>query len=359
MCKDNKFLVGTFAVDIRNGSLNGSSNEAENVITSSKENISYTKKIKKGGDMYAFASAPWLKWNLKKNAENLGQVISKIIKNNESEKQEAIIEANPFKNYDEDLYGFMVASNEILSEEEYQALDDSSKSLYKKETKKKVVQYKRNITKKRKAVVQFSPLQSIGKTNIVKEFCTKSTDGHSLLFSKETYSSIMSASFNLDFNRLGRFIVAEDESGFRDYTKKEILRYGYKEENGVVNLKKEDKEERLFTFLDTIETLNTTIRQTNNLEDLSPQFVILTDFKIGINPFIHVFRDGDLNIDYLIETIKQTNRFRINKIFIGVKSGFMGNLKGRIETAIKDNGLENEVILDNVYKSFESYKKTI
>jgi len=344
----NKFLVGSFAIEVKNARLNGSSKDAEKSNTS-LDNISYTKKISSGRNTFPYMSTQKTKYCIKQNCN----IPISIIKQNGT--TEALSEGNPYKNYDEDVMGFMIAQNSEIDQEEFNTLSELEQKGYTKSGKGKNVKYKKNITKKRRSRLMMSPLQAIGHTKIQTEFCTKMTDIANLIYSKEVYSAIMSSGFCLDVNNVGIYSVNEDASGFRDYAPQEVKGLNYKIENGKFELPYEEKKRRIIATIQGIEYLHTFSCQNNNYEDINAKFIILADYSIGNGVFNNIFRNNELNIDYLIEAIKENEEFRLSNIYIGVRSGFMESLKDDLENEIARNSMNEFVKIGSVKEVIDSY----
>ena len=274
---------------------------------------------------------------------------------------EAFSEGNPYKNYDEDIMGFMIAGKLILTEEELNVLSEEEQNTFKRTTKGKKVLFVKNITKKRKARLMTSPLQAISSTRIHEEFNVRETDKTNILYTREVYSNIMSMGFNLDINNVGVFSVSEDESGFRDYSPVDADAFNLDyNDDGIVELDKSDKISRITTTLRAIQYFNTEITQSNNLEDLNAKFVILADYSIGNNVFNNIFRYGQLDLDYLSEAINENEEFRLSNIYIGVRKGFMTvegkDLRDIVEERFEGN---NNVVVGTVGGAFDNYIKTL
>jgi len=348
----NRFLIGCIAIETKNARLNGSHRDVEE-NSSSIENVSYTKKIKSRNGIYPYASGQYVKKNIKENARNRGQVLSQV---KSIDTTQAVSEGHPFKNYDEDVMGFMNATKLVLSEEEYLKLDEGEKIGFSKKSKNKKTVYEKNITKKRRARLMVSPLQAISSTKIQQEFATRTTDKTNTLYSKEVYSNIMSMGFNLDIGRVGIFTVSEDSSGFRDYAPEEVEALGLNVNNeGIIELDKEDKFKRIEDTLRSIEYFNTKIAQNNNLEDLNTKFVIMAEYTIGNNIFNNIFRYGTLDIDYLIEAIEENEEFRKSKIYVGVRKGFMQKNGEDLRDYLEKILVGDKYFIGTVKDAFDKY----
>lgn len=361
-----RFLQGNFAVEVKNGRLNGSSKDVEQRQGSGLENICYTKKIRSNEGVFPYASAQHVKKNIKEMLNEKGYKLSTIKALGESKKtqdgakvsQKSASEGNPYYNIDENIMGFMNADSIDLTEEEYNDLDKISQFGFKKETKKGKISYKKNITKKRKAALMLTPLQAIGHTRIEKEYCTKQTDKNPMIYTKEIYSTNMSSTFNLNISQVGRFTESDDTCGFRDYNIKEakIL----KEKLGVdsLNHNKETRFNCIRDLLKAIQHYNSKICTANNLEDLNSKFIILCEYSIGNNIFCNIFKNHELNIDYLTEAINENEDYRLSKIYIGVRSGFMTNKetgKDLKNIIIEAFGEDDRFKIGSVQNAFDGY----
>jgi len=341
----SKFLVGNFAIEVKNARLNGSSRGVEN--QHSTNNIAYTKKISSGRNIYPYMSTQKTKYCIKQNCN----LPISIIKQKNS--KEALSEGNPYKNYDEDVMGFMIAQNSEIDQEEFNQLSELEKKGYNKTSRGK--KYEKDITKKRRSRLMMSPLQAIGHTKIQTEFCTKMTDIANLIYSKEVYSAIMNSGFCLDINNVGVFSVSKDASGFRDYAPQEVEGLNYNIVDGKFELPYEEKKRRIIATIKGIEYLHTFSCQNNNYEDINAKFIILGEYKIGNAVFNSIFRNGKLDIDYLIETIKENDEFRLSNIYIGIRTGFMNNLKIEIENEIARNNMNEYIKIGSVKEMIDGY----
>ncbi|WP_321312979.1 type I-B CRISPR-associated protein Cas7/Cst2/DevR [Halarcobacter sp.] len=112
-------------------------------------------------------------------------------------------------------------------------------------------------------------------------------------------------------------------------------------------LDNEEKNTRLNIFLDAIKNFNGGAKQSRNLEDISPKFIVIAKQKTG-NPFLlnslDVDIEGNINIENIKESIEDTD---VESLTIGISKGIFKN-----EEEIK-NSFENVV---SVAKAIEEYK---
>jgi len=112
-------------------------------------------------------------------------------------------------------------------------------------------------------------------------------------------------------------------------------------------LDNEEKNSRLNIFLDAIKNFNGGAKQSRNLEDISPKFIVIAKQKTG-NPFLlnslDVDIEGNINIENIKEAIEDID---VESLTIGISKGIFKN-----EEEIK-NSFENVV---SVAKAIEEYK---
>ena len=343
-----RFLVGAVLREVRNGRLN-CNNPKNEEFKKGDDNATYVKKIRKGREVFPYASGQWQKKNIKNFAELKGNTVSPVMS---ISSKEAVTEGDPLVNYDEDVMGFMIAKNLELTKEEYDKLPEEEQ----KDFKHSKGIYKKNITKKRRTNLMLSPLQAIGTVRITEEFSVKETDGTPLPYVKEVYSSDMAGGFILDIEKVGAFQASDNETGFRDYHLAEVEQANI-DDNGMFFLDKDAKLKRILDTIDGIHFMNTNITMCNNLENLSAKFIILTEYNIGSAVFNNIFGEGQLKIQYLREEIGKMEEYRLSKIYIGCNSECFRQedryLKDTLEYEFDG---DDRIIIDTVSSAIEKYK---
>ena len=98
--------------------------------------------------------------------------------------------------------------------------------------------------------------------------------------------------------------------------------YSYEKED-ILN--EEEKKQRINKLLNAIKNFTGGARQSRNLEDISPKFIIITKQKTG-NPYflnsLQVDKNMNLNIDVLKEAINEAD---FEDIKIGIRKGIFNN----------------------------------
>lgn len=334
-------LNGFYAVEVLNARLNGSSDKLEK-NTFGFKNATFTKKVAGRSKV----SAPCQKANIKEfMIQQSGIEQEKRIK----EGKQIKMHTDPFKYEIDDIFGFMLADKVEISKEEYDSLTEQQQALYKKS--KNV--YQCNITKKRKSRLQMNALINVSNRKVEWEWNVASSETDSMPYQQEVYSGVHTSIFNLDIDEIGKYVVSNNPSEFRDYSVEEA------EISNVRDLTNEERLERVNHVLDGIEHLSISGNQTNYLTDTKPKFVILADYSWGNNAFQGVFKEDGLDLDMLEECIGQNEKFRMSKIYIGVNKFFddkYNDLKEKLQE--KFNGIDYVEISD-VKTAFENYKKEL
>lgn len=90
-------------------------------------------------------------------------------------------------------------------------------------------------------------------------------------------------------------------------------------------LSEEEKVKRLNVLLDAIKNFNGGAKQSRNLEDISPKFIVISKQKTG-NPFLlnslDIDINGNINIDNLQEAIEDNE---VESLTIGIAKGIFNN----------------------------------
>ena len=105
--------------------------------------------------------------------------------------------------------------------------------------------------------------------------------------------------------------------------------YSYEKEE---ILSEEEKKNRINKFLEAIKNFTGGARQSRNLEDIAPKFIVITKQKTG-NPFFLNALKVDKNMNLDIEVLKEAiNEADFEDIKIGLRIGIFNN-----ENEIREN----------------------
>jgi CRISPR-associated protein Cst2 len=315
-----------------------------------------TKKIYKNGKTYTYVSGQaWRYWWRTALQKDLGWNMSPISR----EKKIAFTAANPIEFADDDVFGYMKAAKEEVTGE-----DGKTK--------------KEDVTVTRVSPLKNSAIISVTATNVVSHWSSMSRqEGDAVPFTKQEYSAIMKGMFSLDLEQVGTF-ASYDRTGFKNLSEKlrkealntegctEIednhLLSSKGEAHKLVRLSKTTRENRVSDALTALKTINGGAMQTNNMADVTPKFIILATMSSGNHPFSHVAVNDDesgqyfiLNTEGLKEVLNEYAEQFKDKIFIGVRSGFLGKsdtekltklveeFKGTVELTTVNTAIDNYI----------------
>ncbi|OJX87798.1 MAG: type I-B CRISPR-associated protein Cas7/Cst2/DevR [Paludibacter sp. 47-17] len=298
-------------------------NNAGKNTQSNFDNAVGTKRIYKEGKSYVYVSGQaWRYWWRDTLQKTFNWELSPITRDSKI----AFTAANPIKYADDDIFGYMKAATEEVT-------DDKGK--VKKE----------NVTVTRISPLKNSVLVSVGSVRPVENWSSMARqDGDSVPYGKQEYSAIMKGMFSLDLEQAGTF-ATYNKTGFKNLTdalKKEALENGarevddnfLKDEKGnpykLVRLENSVRQKRIVETIQSLKFISGGAMQTNNMGDVTPKFIILATLNSGNHPFSHIAsasgKDNDivdLNIDALTEILSDYRNNIEGTVFIGRRSGFL------------------------------------
>jgi CRISPR-associated protein Cst2 len=298
-------------------------NNAGKNTQSNFDNAVGTKRIYKDGKSYVYVSGQaWRYWWRDTLQKTFNWDLSPITRDSKI----AFTAANPIKYADDDIFGYMKAATEEVT-------DDKGK--VKKE----------NITVTRVSPLKNSVLVSVGSVRPVENWSSMARqDGDSVPYGKQEYSAIMKGMFSLDLEQAGTF-ATYNKTGYKNLTdalKKEALENGadliddkfLKDEKGnpykLVRLEKGIRQKRILETIQSLKYISGGAMQTNNMGDVTPKFIVLATLNSGNHPFSHIAsasgKDNDivdLNVDALTEVLADYKENIQGTVFIGRRSGFL------------------------------------
>lgn len=337
---NEKHLNILYGIEVLNGRLNLSSPEVEQ-RKDENNTTSYVKKI--GGR--AYVSAPCIKQAIQGYMRDVAKL--RISKKTKVENK-VISPANPYVFSNEDLFGFMMLGKITLSKEQYDCLSKDEQMGYSSNGKKG---YTKNITKKRKARFMLSPAINVSNRRINTEYNVCTTDSYSLPYKSEVYSGILVGYGNMDINNVGKFIVSNDETAFRDYSveEEEIS------ETDVI-LSKTERFTRIEAALRGLEYLQIKGNRTNNLTDTGIKIVILGEYSWGNNLFQGVITKDGIDAEILKETLEENEQFRMSPVWIGFSQRLSDDKVKESLNNLKEALKEYDFInIGSIKNSFDGY----
>ncbi len=303
-----EFFNITFINKVNLASLNGDEGTSGN-ITSIK------KVTANNGDEFVYVSGQAQRRYLKETLQQLGEKLSGVDKAGNptiviDEKEEELNKKSlsdklfqaMFKQVcDLDLFGYMLPKDSM----------------------------------RRWSVVKVSPLLSIFPYKGEFDYLTRKHN--------EKGGSIVQVEIDsLNFMR-GNYMIDSHKIG------KNINEYNYQ----VTDMLSADEiKQRRSVLIDAIKYLNGGGKQSRNMEDLSPKFVVAINQKVG-TPFllnsINMKNDNSLIIEPIIEVL-ENNRAVINSVAIGLASGIFSN-----EAEIREK-FKNIAVVVSVNQALDSLK---
>jgi CRISPR-associated protein Cst2 len=334
-------------------------NNAGKNTTSNFDNAVATKKIYKNGRSYVYVSGQaWRYWWREALQKNAGWDLSPIIR----ETKIAFTSADPFKYADDDVFGYMKAATEKVT-------DDKGKE-------KSV-----NITVTRVSPLKNSAIISAASINPVENWSSMARqEGDSVPYSKQEYSAIMKGMFSLDLVHVGTF-SNYNKTGFVNLSeklRKEALEKGaieiddpfVKGSDGkpakLIRLDKETRKKRILDTIQALKYISGGAMQTNNLGDVTPKFIVLATTTTGNHPFSHIVKStgkndeiAELNIEGLKEVLNDYKSTFEGKVFIGKRSGFFDEENKSLEELKNLGFVEFTSVNDAIDKYCEQLKNQI
>jgi len=291
--------------------------------TTNYANAVATKKVSKNGKTYVYVSGQaWRYWWRETLKKQFNWNLSPVIR----EAKIAFTSANPVQFPDDDIFGYMRAAKEEVTDEH---------------GKKK----SENITVTRLSPLKNSVLVSAAAVRTATNWSSMSRqEGDAVPFIREEYSAILKGMFSLDLEMAGTFSNM-NRTGFKNISKslaEELKNTNAKTIEDKFNADEKGQPLKLFRLPDDIrkQRIKDTISalkyisggamQTTNMGDVSPKFIIVATMTTGNHPFVHVASEtgayGDvtqLNIASLEEIITDYKDKFAGKVFIGRREGFL------------------------------------
>jgi len=316
--ENNIKTQGFYLVDVDAVALN---NAGKNVL-SNFDNGVQTKTITKNGRQYVYASGQAVRfWWRNVLQHSFGWTLSPVIR----EDKVAYTNANPLQYPDDDVFGYMRAASEEITDEK---------------GKKK----KQNITVTRISPLKNSVLVSVASTRPVENWSSMARqEGDSVPYGKQEYSAVMKGMFSLDLCSVGTF-SNYNKTGFQNLSEallKEAKQIKGAEEiddpfipnQKLIRLPYETCIKRAIDTVSALKYLSGGAMQTSNMGDVTPKFIILATTNTGNHPFSHVVSGKgnydeliEFKIDALEEVINDYKETFVGKIFVGRRTGFFDDL---------------------------------
>lgn len=345
-----KTTQGFLLLDVDVAALNNAGNDTSTNL----DNAVATKKIYKDGKAYPYVSGQaWRYWWRETLQKNYSWEMSPVIR----ESKIAFTAANPIKFADDDIFGYMRAAKiEIIDE---------------KTGKTK----KENITLTRVSPLKNSALLAVAPNTIVQNWSSMTRqEGDAVPYGKDEYCAVMKGMFSIDLDQVGTFFEQE-RTGFKNFNqalKNEALNSGAEEIDDpiakdskgnplkVCRLPKEIREKRVTDVVNALQTLSGGAKQTTNLADVTPKFLILVTLNSGNHPFSHIAVEDLGKAKLSIESLKQVLNDYKDKfegdVFIGRRIGFMDEYEEKIQALANEFSF---VKYGSIVEAIKNYSETL
>ncbi len=330
-------VQGFILIDVNVAALNN----AGSIQVAGTENRVVTKKIVKNGRAHTYVSGQaWRYWWRETLQKYFKWSMSPITR----EEKVAYTDANPIRYDDDDIFGYMRAAKEVV-------LDENGNELKDKKGKPKMV----NATVTRVSPLKNSALVSVGNVRVATHFASLSRHaGNPVPYGKEEYGAIMKGMFSLDLDQVGTF-SSYNKTGFKNLNtakQKEALDNPknfqindefVKDKEGnpaqLVRLSPDVRKKRAVDALKALTVISGGAMQTNNMEDVTPKFIVLANTTTGNHPFSHIItadhitkEDSILSIEAIKEVLKEYKKQFVGTIYIGRRTGFFDAYKAELDT---------------------------
>lgn len=345
-----KTTQGFLLLDVDVAALNNAGNDP----TTNLDNAVATKKIYKNGKAYPYVSGQaWRYWWRETLQQNHSWEMSPIIR----EKKIAFTAANPIKYSDDDVFGYMRAGKMEVRDEKTGKVKNE------------------NITLTRVSPLKNSALIAVAPNSIVQNWSSMTRqEGDAVPYGKDEYCAVMKGMFSIDLNQVGTFFEQE-RTGFKNINqtlKNEALNSGAEEIDDpiakdskgnslkVCRLPKEVRKQRVTDVVKALQTLSGGAKQTTNLADVTPKFLILATLKSGNHPFSHVAIEDLGKAKLSIESLKQVlsdyeEQFE-GDVFIGRRIGFMDEYEEKLQNLASEFGF---VKYGSIGETIKNYSDTL
>lgn len=331
-------------------------NNAGKSTSTNFDNAVATKKITKNGRSYVYVSGQaWRYWWRETLQKYFGWNISPITR----EKKIAFTEANPIIYDDDDVFGYMKAAKEIITDE-------------------KGKEKKQDITVTRVSPLKNSVIVSAGTVRVVENWSSMSRqEGDAVPYGKEEYSAIMKGMFSLDIDQVGTF-SSYNKTGFKNLTQeleKEALKKDaalindpfLKDKNGnakkLIRLNKEIRTKRIIETIQALKIISGGAMQTSNMGDVTPKFIILATMSTGNHPFGNAVSSSGINGEQIslniagIKQILEDYKKQIQgNVYIGKTEGFFNEFNTDFENLVNENP---NIKFSSVGEAIDNYTKEI
>ncbi|MCU0497459.1 MAG: type I-B CRISPR-associated protein Cas7/Cst2/DevR [Anaerolineae bacterium] len=335
------FITGMIVIDANASALNNSDRK---IGSSPYNNSVAVKQINTGNGAYVYVTAQAFRSWVLKAAEAEGKV---PLSPTHGEDSIAYADGNPIKYWNDDLFGYMRASNSAQEEKKF--VENGGTPRQRKNGKSKGKDTTQLTTLTRISPFRMSTLVAIEPNNIARDFSTMSRhEGNSVIAEHQFYRVSLQGLFSVDLHAVGRFTYL-GRTGYQnlDEVRKEIadkhedITHIPSESAYLLSL--DERVERVNLLIRLLGRINAGAKQTLHYTDVTPAVTILAFTRGGNHPFNYLFsnyggtpRFNKEVFQNAIDDVK-TGKDLLSPVFIGWKHGYLPEERTRAEQVqIKD-----------------------
>lgn len=324
------YVTGLFIVDAPASALNNAGTEPG----AKTDNVTVVKKIRTPRGVYPYVSAQAVRYWIRRTLEQSGTgwVVAPVFR----EGKIAYTDANPIKNWDDDLFGYMRAPSKRA---------DATKA-----ADATPLETGREIT--RVSPFRVSTLVAVAPSPIVDDFGTMTRqDGDPVPHEHEFYRAHLMALFSLDLTCAGTFFDGERvgfknlDSHRRDEAKKGKLQEVTIRGQRAFRLAIKERQNRVATLIRAVASLDGGAKLALHYTDVAPSLVIAAVTKSGNHPFARWFtstktHETELHKEAVDQALNVYANDFLSKIHVGWAQGFLDEQRA----ALPKNGKLTEPV---------------
>lgn len=329
------FVTGMLVLDAPASALNNAGADAG----ATTENAIVVKKIRTPEGVRPYVSAQAFRYWLRSTLENNNKdwVAAPVFR----EGKIAYTDADPIKNWDDDLFGYMRAP--------------SKKAETLKDAKATPIEKDREIT--RVSPFRVGTFVSIAPAPIVNDFGTMARqDGDPVPYEHEFYRAHLQGLFSLDLTCAGTFFDSERvgyknlDSFRREEAKKNKCKEVIVRKQKAWRLPFEERSRRVATLIKGLADLNGGAKQTLHYTDLTPAIVFIAVTKNGNHPFYRVLRASkthrtEFHQEAFEEILRVYDGDFLSPIYVGWAKGFLDEERDKLASFIASMKKEKDILL--------------
>lgn len=348
------FITGMLIIDANASALNNSNRK----ISSSPYNNSVAvKQINTVNGAYVYVSSQALRYWILRTAETeTGIQLSPTHR----EESIAYADGNPLAYWNDDLFGYMRASNDANEEEKFATKGGTRRQSTKVTRKGKTESELTTLT--RISPFRTGTLVAIERNNIARDFTTMSRhEGDPVISEHQFYRVSLHGLFSVDLHAVGRFTYRSrtgyqnlDEVRKRMAAARSDIKHIEAEYAYLLSLN--ERVERVSLLLHLLGRISGGAKQTLHYTDVTPAVTVVAFTRGGNHPFNYLFSEYGgtprFNVEVFqnaIDDIKSGNDL-LSPVFIGWKHGYLPEERIKAEQV----QIADEIVLGTPRQAFAS-----